>query len=131
MGCTSPIPLRQTVLTPQSLSALPQRARLRTNPARLSGQGDQKPETASPGREANVTPSSDPASGLGEGEGGQMAVVSAPASQPAVARTQDTSRGKSLPRPRQPNFRPHAPPVLLRAGGQAAVTVQAAPRLER
>lgn len=78
MGCTSPIPLRQTVLTPQSLSALPQRARLRTNPARLSGQGDQKPETASPGREANVTPSSDPASGLGEGEGGQTAVVSAP-----------------------------------------------------
>lgn len=53
-------------------------ARLRTNPASLSGQGDQKPETASPGWEANVTPSSDPASGLGEGKGGQTAVVSAP-----------------------------------------------------
>ena len=68
-----------------------------------------------------MTPSSDPASGLGEGKGGQTAVVSAPgqpASQPAVARTQDTSRGKSLPRPRQPNFRPRAPPLLLRAGGR-------------
>lgn len=39
-----------------------------------------------------MTPSSDPASGLGEGEGGQAAVVSPPASRPAVPRAQETSR---------------------------------------
>ncbi|KAG0719993.1 hypothetical protein GWK47_049332 [Chionoecetes opilio] len=72
-------------------------------PGRLSGQGDQKPETASPGREANVTPSSDPASGLGGGNGrpdGGCVYPRRPESHTAAATAQDTSRGISLPRPR-------------------------------
>lgn len=68
----------------------------RVKPASHSGQDDRKPGTEAP---LHDTPSTDPASGLREGEGrlGSRCLRSSPTRCP---HTHDTLQGKCVPRPR-------------------------------